>query len=340
MLPSISKIIERVIHDQTNAFLSDEDILYNYQSGFRGNHSTNLCLSFLTDKILKGFDEGLLTGMILIDLQKAFDTIDHEILLQKLKAIKFSESTIKWFKSYLSERIFLVNIENKLSDFGEISCGVPQGSILGPLLFLIYVNDMPQAVTSTLLLYADDSCILYQHKDVVQIEKRLNEDFENLCDWFVDNKLSIHFGEDKTKSILFASKRRAKNIRQLNIKYKDINIKQHSEVTYLGCVLDETMSGEPMALKVINKINGKLKFLYRKNRFLSPELRRMLCNALIQPHFDYACPAWYPNLNEKLKKKIQIVQNKCIRFCLRRNKMHHISEEDFRLMNWLLTSKN
>ena len=84
--------------------------------------------------------------------------------------------------------------------------------------------------------------------------------------------MSIHFGEDKTKSILFANKRRAKNIHELNIKYKDINIKQHSEVTYLGCVLDDTMSGEPMALKVINKINGKVKFIYRKNRFLSPEL--------------------------------------------------------------------
>ena len=116
-------------------------------------------MSFLTDKILKGFDEGLLTGMILIDLQKAFNTIDHEILLQKLKAIKFSESTIKWFKSYFSERIFLVNIENKLSDFEEISCGVQLGSILGPLLFLIYVNDMLQAITATLLLYADDSYI-------------------------------------------------------------------------------------------------------------------------------------------------------------------------------------
>ena len=99
--------------------------------------------------------------MILIDLQKAFDTIDHQILLQKLKQIRFSENTIKLFKSYLSERIFLVNIENKLSDFEEISCGVPQGSILGPLLFLIYVNDMPQTVISTLLLHADDSCFLY-----------------------------------------------------------------------------------------------------------------------------------------------------------------------------------
>ena len=122
---------------------------------------------FLNDKVLKEFDEGFLTGMIFIALQKAFDTIDHEILLQKLKAIKFSESTIKWFKSYLSERIFLVNIENKLSNFGKISCGVPQRSILGSLLFLIYVNDMLQAVSSTLLLYGDHTCILYQHKDIV-----------------------------------------------------------------------------------------------------------------------------------------------------------------------------
>ena len=173
----------------------------------------------------------------------------------------------------------------------------------------------------------------------MQIEKQLNEDFENLCDWFVDNKLSIHFGEAKAKSIIFASKRRTKNIRQLNIKNKDINIKQHSEVTYPGCMLDETMSRESMPLKAINKINGKLRFLYQKNRFISPEIRRMLCNALIQPHFDYACPVWYPNLTEKMKKKIQITQNKCIRFCLRLEKIHHRSEEDFRLINWLSTSK-
>ena len=99
--------------------------------------------------------------------------------------------------------------------------------------------------------------------------------------------------------------------------------------------MDETMSREPMALKVINKINGKLKFLYRKNSFLTPGLRRMLCNALIQPHFDYACSAWYPNLNAKLERKLQIMQNKCIRFCLKLDKMHHISEEDFKTINWL-----
>ena len=97
----ISNTIEKVVHDRTNEFLSENKILYNYQSGFTTNHSTNLCLSFLTYKILKDFDEGLLTGMVLIDLQNAFDTINHEILLKKLEAIGFSDQCIRWFRSYL-----------------------------------------------------------------------------------------------------------------------------------------------------------------------------------------------------------------------------------------------
>ena len=165
-----------------------------------------------------------------------------------------------------------------------------KGSILGPLLFLKHINDMSQAVKCNLFLYADDTCLACQHKDINEIEKQLNKDFESICDWLVDNKLSIHFGDEKTKSILFASKFKIKKLRKLNIKYGNIQIKQHSKVKYLACKLDETM-----ALSVINKINNKLKFLYRKNRFLTPTLRRLLCNALIQPHFDYACSAWYPN---------------------------------------------
>ena len=130
--------------------------------------------------------------MILIDLQKAFDTINHEILLGKLHAIGFSGKTVAWFKSHLSDRAFK-----------EISCGVPQGSILGPLPFLLYVNDMPQVVHSGLFLYADDSRLTFQHKDIHTIEHQLNKDFANLCEWFVDNKLSIHLGEDNTICILF-----------------------------------------------------------------------------------------------------------------------------------------
>ena len=141
---------------------------------------------------------------------------------------------------------------------------MPQGSILGSLLFLIYINDMKQAVSSGLLLYADDSCLTFQHKHVTKIEKHWSIDFSNLCEWFLDNKQSIHFGEDKTKSILFGSKRKLRKVGKLNTTYQVIDIKQNSQVTYLGCILDETMSGEPMAYKTIKNINSRLNYFFRK----------------------------------------------------------------------------
>ena len=146
LLPLLSKIFEKVVHIQTEKFLKNNNILFKNQSGFRPMHSTESCLTHLNDGILEGCDSGYHTGMILIDLQKAFDTIDHEILLQKLNLMKFSTEAISWFKSYLANRTFLVKVGSALSDPGDLKCGVPQGSILGPLLFLIYINDLPQSV--------------------------------------------------------------------------------------------------------------------------------------------------------------------------------------------------
>ena len=123
-------------------------------------------------------------------------------------------------------------------------------------------NDMPQTVHSNLLLYADNCSQTFQHKDVHTIEHQLNKDFANLCEWSVENKLSIPLGEDKTKCILFGSKFKLKNTGKLNIMYNGIEIKQYSKVTYLGCLLDETMSGESMALKTIKKINQKLYLIF------------------------------------------------------------------------------
>ena len=146
--------------------------------------------------------------MILIDLQKPFDMINHKILLDKVLPIGFSKNMISWYKSYLAEHHFTVEVANQVSKFSNISCDVLQGSILGPLLFLIYVN-MSQAVERDLYWYMD-SCLIFQHKNVTEIKKQLNKDFSNICDWFVDNKLSINFGEDKMKSILFSFKRNLK----------------------------------------------------------------------------------------------------------------------------------
>ena len=126
-----------------------------------------------------------------------------------------------------------------------------------------------------------------------------------------------------------------KKLQKLEIMYDNIRIKQHSRVTDLGCILEETMSGESMANKVISKVNARLKFLHRKNKYLTLNLRLLLCNALIQPLFEYSCSVWYPNFAKKLKNGIQTLQNKYIRFCLQLDKMSHISQKEFETTNWL-----
>ena len=267
--------------------------------------------------------------MLLIDLQKAFDTTDSKILVAKMKCAGISNDVTKWFECYLSKRLFSLHLENSFSDKAIIICGVPEGSILGSLLFSLYVNDMVQAVNYD-LLYADGRGLNFQHKDINIIEHQLNKKFSNICDRFVDNKLSIHFGEDKTKSILFAPLNKCKKLCKLNISYGSLKIKQYSEVSYLGCILDESLSGESVALNVVSEIDTRLQFLDRQNKFLSPQLRRLLCNALIQPHFDYACSVWYPTLNKKLKTKLQVLQNKCVCFSLQLDNRAHVRITEFK----------
>ena len=128
---------------------------------------------------------------------------------------------------------------------------------------------MPQAVNSELLLYADDTCLFFMGKDSKIIGDQLNKDFSSFCEWFIDNKLSIHFGEEKTKSILFGTKQLLHKAKSLNIRNGDTEIKQHTKVTYLGCILDNDLSGESMVTKVLSLINGRLKFLYRKQKFFN-----------------------------------------------------------------------
>ena len=150
---------------------------------------------------------------------------------------------------------------------------------------------MPQAYATKFLLYADDTCIVFQHESVIEIEQHLIRDFSNLCDWFADDKLSIHFRKDKKKSVLFGTKHKLRNVKSLNIVYNGIEIKQHAKVKYLGYTLHESIKCESMALSVIDKIYLRLKFLYRQNSFLIPILRRLSYHALKQPLFDYACTA-------------------------------------------------
>ena len=174
----------------------------------------------------------------------------------------FSKNVIAWFKSYLRERKFKININTSYSSPSNLICGVPQGSILGPLLFLLYINDLPQAVVSDSLLYADDICIVFQYENVTKIEKQLLRDFSSLCNGFVDNKLSLHFSQGK-KGILFGGKHKLRNAKALNIVCNSTEIKQYEKVKYLGCILEQNLSRESVALNVIDKVNSRLKFLHR-----------------------------------------------------------------------------
>ena len=314
-----------------------------------------------------------MNSVVFLDIRKVFDTINHQILIKKLSQYGIQDDELNFFESYLENRTQCCSVNGKLSDRQKIEYGIPQGSIFGPLLFIIYMNDLPLFVTnSQISMYADDTSLynniksvseikdnlipaflktcdwlrsnrlslsIYTGKDIQKIEEQLNSDFTSLCEWFIDNKLSVHFGEEKTKSILFGTKRQLKDQRDLNLKYGDIEIKQHSRVTYLGCILDNILSGEHMAAKVLNTVHNRLKFLYRKQKFLSLSLRRLLCNTLIQPHFDYACAAWYPLLNKRQSKRIQIAQNKCIRYCLKLDNKAHVGTNEFLKINWLPTKK-
>ena len=144
--------------------------------------------------ILSDAENGKHSGMVLINLQNAFDTLDHTLLLEKIKCIGFSDKTTKWFHSYLTKRVIFVSLGTVFLELGTINCRVPHGSILGLLLFLLYINDIPQALSNThTYLYADDTSIFCQHENVTEIENILNKEFANVCDWFVDNKLINQF---------------------------------------------------------------------------------------------------------------------------------------------------
>ena len=163
-------------------------------------------------------------------------------MLGKLRAVGLAENSIKWFDSYLTGRNQVVDIDGVYSEPREVTCGVPQGSILGPLLFLVYVNDMVSAVNCKLLLYADDSALMVSHRDVEVIQGRLGLELEAVNDWLIDNKLSLHLG--KTESILFGSKRKLAKHSELNIKCGNSQKMPKSEIKYLGLDIHQSLDGE------------------------------------------------------------------------------------------------
>ena len=192
-----------------------------------------------------------------------------------------------WFQSYLSDRNQIVNVNGVESDPLANSCGVPQGSILGPLLFLCYVNDMPNSVNCLMLQYADDSALMYSDKDPEKIGYVLRNNLESCNKWLIENKLSLHMG--KTELILFGSKRKLSKYADYSILLSNGQIiKATKSVVYLGLELNQYLDGEQIVLNIVKKVNSRLKFLYRQANFFNQKVKKMICSALVLCLFDYS----------------------------------------------------
>ena len=193
ILPILSKILEKAVFHQLHRYLSENSLLSPYQSGFRANHSTQLAITFFTDKTRGHMDKGLLTGVVFIDLKKAFDTVPHDGLLNKLFRYGIQDQPLSWFESYLTDRTQSVSIENHLSSAANISSGVPQGSVLRPLLFIIYISDLPLAVGLTsVMLYADDTVIFSAASSIDQLQLNLSLDLNVVSNWLTANGLFLN----------------------------------------------------------------------------------------------------------------------------------------------------
>ena len=326
ILPIVSKILERAVYNQIVGYLDKNNLLYENQSGFRKAYSTDTCLINLTDQIKLDISKGLYVGMVMIDLQKAFDTVDHEILCKKLKSLGIN--SIEWFESYLGERNQVVEANDTLSEAGIVNCGVPQGSILGPLLFLCYINDMPISLKCKLKLYADDSALIISGKEPNKIAEELSKELSSCRSWLIDNKLSLHLG--KTEAILFGTKQKLSKVESFKVICNGEIIKNVKSVKYLGIQLDDDLAGESIVNEIAKKVNSRLKFLYRYKDYLNTKSRKTLCTALIQCHFDYSCSSWFPGINKGLSDKLQVLQNKMIRFILNLKYRDHIGYKELK----------
>ena len=217
MLPVLFGLFEKLIYNQLYQYLERGGFLTSEQSGFRALHSSTTCLLKCTDDWYSGIDEGLLTGLISIDLKRAFDTVDHEILCQKLEHYGVVSKKLSWFKSYLCNRKQYYRINGVDSNINDINVGVPQGSCLGPLLSLVYINDLPCIVkNSKVSMYADDTSMYHSSKDIVQLNTALNEELRRLDMWLQGNKLSLSVV--KTRSILITPRNRRRSIPGLQTK--------------------------------------------------------------------------------------------------------------------------
>ena len=309
----VAKVFERIIHDQFYHYLTSNELLTKCQSGFRAKHSTVTSLLETTNKWSINIDNGLLNGVVFIDLKKAFDTIDHAILLDKLTHYGVDENTLRWFQSYLSGRTQRCCVNGHLSSSRPIKYGVPQGSIIGPLLFLVYINDLPNCLNNGLpSMYADDTNISFQSSNLTDLEDNMNNELSSLNSWLIANRLSLNIA--KTEFMIIGSRQRLINhdVSNLNICVNNTQIKRVQHTKSLGLTIDENLTWKNHVDVICKKVSSGIGALKRVRRFMCRETAEKAYRGLLEPYFNYCCPVW-DGIGSQSSSKLQKLQNRAAR---------------------------
>ena len=313
----IAKTMEKVVHNQVYSYLQRANILTNAQHGFRPLHSTVTALLKMTNHWYQNMDEGLINGVVFLDLKKAFDTVDHGILLKKLFLYGVRGRAHDWFGFYLSNRTHYCQVNGKLSEPRTIITGIPQGSILGPLLFLVYKNDLPNCLKSADCdMFADDTQLGTANKDVKAIFETLNDDLANISVWMAANKLSLN--KSKTEYMFIGSHQKLKQCNsELQIKIGDTPIQRVTVTKSLGMMVDETLTWHSQTDLITKKVNKGLYVLRRLRDFVDVRTLVTVYKTLIQPHFNYCSQVW-GCLGITLQNQLQRLQNRAARIITKR----------------------
>ena len=324
LLPVLSKVCERVAHNQLTSYLLSRDRLSSKQSGNKQWHSTETSVIQTTDEILNAIDKKKLTEVVLLDLSKAFDSIDHQILLAKLQDIGASRSAIEWFKSYLTSRYQYVRINTTLSTKLPVSSGVPQGSILGPLLFNIYVNDLPSVPENcSSQCYVDDTKLLmsFQLHDQHAAIAKMNIDLLRIWNWCFDNQLLLN--PDKTKLVIFGSRQMTAKVSDFRLFLLGKELEPVKAARDLGVTLDSNLTYNEHIVSTVSSCMSRLGQINRVKYIFDKRALIIIINALVSKLFY--CSSVWSNTTQANLDKLQAVQNFACRILCGAKKFEHIT---------------
>ena len=311
LLSNLNKILEKLMFNRLYKFLEDQNCIYNLQFGFRRKHSTIHALIGITEEIRKALDNNKFACGIFIDLQKAFDTVHHPTLITKLNHYGIRGKGNDWFKSYLSNRTQYVSIQGVDSGTEEIIFGVPQGSVLGPLLFLIYINDLHNAIKcSTVYHFADDTNLLNINTSPKKIQKQINYDLKCLFEWLLANKISLN--RSKTELIFFHKPGHPITNFQFKIKINGHKILPTDNIKYLGFYLDSTLSGKYHCDILTSKLKRANGMLSKIRHYVPKEELKSIYYAIFSSHMVYGSQIWGQKSGASFDK-ISRLQNRALR---------------------------